>query len=106
MKFIFLVKIKEGCSAEDYIEAWKKGSEIIQKSEGARGTALYKKVDDSGSFIAIAEWESEEARKKAMQKLDEAGLEVQQVRHKHKDYGDMEALGYFEEVSRMEPAGH
>jgi len=59
MKFVFKVKIKKGRSAPDYIEAWKKGSAVIQESTGARGTVLYRKIDEPGTF-----WQSPRGRRK------------------------------------------
>ena len=40
MKFIFKIKIKKWHTEKQYVDAWKKGSAIIQKSKGALGTTL------------------------------------------------------------------
>ena len=103
MKFIFEIKIREGHTGQEYMDAWKKGSAIIQNSKGAKGTILYRKISEPGMLIAIAEWESRELRDAAMEKLDEAGLEVQEVLDNHKNYGDTNIIGNFEEVARVEP---
>lgn len=103
MKFIFEVKIKKGHTEQEYIDAWKKGSAIIQNSEGAKGTVLYRKINESGTLIAIAEWESKEVRDAAMKKLDEGGLEMRELLDKHKEYGDTNMLGNFEEIARVNP---
>jgi hypothetical protein len=103
MKFIFKIKIKEGCTEQEYIDAWKKGSALIQKLPGARGTKLHRKIDESGILIAIAEWKSKELRDVAMQKLDQEPQNVQFVLHKHKEYGETEVLGNFEEIETVLP---
>ncbi len=62
MKFMFEVHIKEGYTAEDYADAWVRASELIQQAPGARGTELHRKIGDPNTLIAIASWESKEAR--------------------------------------------
>ncbi|WP_297796171.1 antibiotic biosynthesis monooxygenase family protein [uncultured Marinobacter sp.] len=62
MKFMFEVHIKEGYTAEDYADAWVRASELIQQAPGARGTELHRKIGDPRTLIAIASWESKEAR--------------------------------------------
>lgn len=103
MKFIFEIRVKKGHTAQEYIDAWKNGSAIIQNSEGARGTVLYRKIDEPGTLIAIAEWESKEARDVAMKKLNEAGLEMRAMLDKHKEHGDIDILGNFEEIAQVNP---
>ena len=103
MKFIFKIKIKEGHSEQEYIDAWKKGSAIIQASEGAQGTALYRKIGEPGTLIAIATWESKEARDTAMKKLKEVEPTIRAILDKHTEYGNRENLGNFEEVGRVDP---
>ncbi|MDX1598450.1 MAG: antibiotic biosynthesis monooxygenase [Marinobacter sp.] len=62
MKFMFEVHIKEGYTAEDYADAWVRASELIQQAPGARGTELHRKIGDPRTLIAIASWQSKEAR--------------------------------------------
>ena len=62
MKFIFEVHIKPGSAAEQYADFWVQASEIIQRSPGARGTRLHRKIGDPDTLIAIAEWDSKAAR--------------------------------------------
>ena len=62
MKFIFEVRIREGYRAEDYADAWVRASELIQQAPGARGTALHRKIGAPDTLIAIASWDSKEAR--------------------------------------------
>jgi len=103
MKFIFEVRVKKGCVEQEYIDAWKKGSAIIQKCPGAKGTVLYRKIGEPGVLIAIAEWESKELRDVAMKKLDKETTETQAVLKRHKEYGETEVLGNFEEIEKVEP---
>ncbi len=101
MKFIFKIKIKENCSEQEYIEAWKKGSTIIQKSQGAKGTKLYRKISEPGALIAIADWESKELRDVAMKRLDQEAPEIQVILNRHKEFGETEVLGNFEEIESV-----
>lgn len=62
MIYVFEVRVKPGCRAEDYADAWVRASEIIQRAPGARGTRLHRKIDDPDVLLAIATWSSKEAR--------------------------------------------
>lgn len=62
MKFLFEVRIRPGYFAAQYAEAWVRASEIIQRAPGARGTRLHRKIGEPDVLIAIAEWDSKEAR--------------------------------------------
>lgn len=62
MRFVFEVRIRPGHTAEQYADAWVRASRIIQRSAGARGTRLHRKIGDAHALIAIATWESKEAR--------------------------------------------
>ncbi|WP_166264638.1 antibiotic biosynthesis monooxygenase family protein [Marinobacter caseinilyticus] len=62
MKYIFEVYIHEGCSVEEYANAWVRASELIQRAPGARGTALHRKIGDPRTLIAIAQWDSKASR--------------------------------------------
>ncbi len=99
MKFIFKIKIKEGCTEEQYLNAWTKGSEVIQQSEGAEGTTLYR--NEKGELLAIASWESKEKRDAAMERL-KADQTTEEVRNKHREFGETEILGNFEEIGRVQ----
>ncbi|MBI5405064.1 MAG: antibiotic biosynthesis monooxygenase [Candidatus Kerfeldbacteria bacterium] len=101
MKFIFQVKLRPGHSEHDYIEAWKNSSAIIQPSDGAEGTWLYRKIGQPDTFLAIANWESIEARDEAMKKLSESGAEIQSVYKKHNEHGTIHIVGTFEEVANV-----
>ncbi|MBI4118404.1 MAG: antibiotic biosynthesis monooxygenase [Parcubacteria group bacterium] len=103
MKFIFRVQIRTEHTEQEYVDAWRKGSAAIQKSAGAKGTVLYRNLDEPGTLIAIAEWESKEARDIAMKKLHSESAEIQNTLDRHKEFGDIEVIGNFEEVARIEP---
>ncbi|MFK8019842.1 MAG: antibiotic biosynthesis monooxygenase [Pseudomonadales bacterium] len=62
MNFIFEVHIKPGYSAEQYAKAWIRASELIQKAPGAQGTRLHRKIGNDSILLAIATWESKQAR--------------------------------------------
>jgi len=62
MHYIFEVHIAPGHSAEQYADAWVRASTIIQRAPGAQGTRLHRKIDDPDVLLAIATWESKEAR--------------------------------------------
>ncbi len=98
MKYIFQVKIKDGHTIEDYSEVWKKGSAIIQKYPGAKGTRLFRKIGEPDILLAIAEWESKEARDNAMKSLRGANVETQNIWKAHNDYAEIIKIGEFEEA--------
>lgn len=62
MKFVFEVRIRQGSAAEQYADAWVRASRIIQTAPGARGTRLHRKIGEPDVLLAIAEWDSKEAR--------------------------------------------
>ena len=59
-RFVFTVECESEEALEEYIEVWRKGSECIQREPGARGTRLHR--INPTTVLAIAEWESLEAR--------------------------------------------
>lgn len=99
MKYIFEVKIKEGCTIEQYVAAWEAGSKIIQTYPGAKGTRLLKKVGEPSTLLAIAEWESKEARDAAMDALKASNDDIQRIWQAHTDFGELNRLGSFDETS-------
>lgn len=76
MKYLFEVRIRPGYTAEDYADAWVRASEIIQQAPGARGTELRRCIGDPQRLIAIASWESKEARDAMEGKHDERVAEI------------------------------
>ena len=94
MKFIFEVRMKPGFSIEEYAEGWIKASEIIQRTPGARGTYLHRKIGDPDAALAIAHWESKGARD---QKDDDASETVRKIMEKHARHCEITVIGEFEE---------
>jgi quinol monooxygenase YgiN len=55
---------------EAFIAAWQAGSDIIQEYPGARGTKLFRNLDNPAVLFAMADWESKAAREAAMAEID------------------------------------
>jgi len=94
MKFIFEVRVKPGYSVEEYADAWVRASEIIQRTPGARGTYLHRKVDDQDCVLAIAHWDSKASRDAKDDRRDET---VRKILEKHARTCDIRIIGEFEE---------
>ena len=72
---------------EEFIKQWKAGSDIIQTYPGARGTLLFKSLENPDIYYAMAEWGSKEMRDKAMEEI--SGREdADWVMHKHEKFVD------------------
>ena len=67
-RIIFEHHPKKG-QEEDFIKQWQIGSDIIQTYPGARGTKLFRDKNKPEIIYAIVEWESKEARDKAIDKV-------------------------------------
>ena len=93
MHYIFQVRLKPGYSAEQYAQAWIRASTYIQAAPGALGTRLHRKIGDPSTLLAIATWESGEARA-AMESNPPA--EVASIIAEQTPYVDIEFLGEFE----------
>lgn len=107
MSFRFLFEIKvDPDEDEAFIEHWREGSKPIQEYPGARGTRLHKKLGEEHTYIAIAEWESHEARKAAMADI-EAGTSERAKRVKawgrNEDFGEVTILGNLDEIETVLP---
>ena len=94
MKFIFEVHIREGCTAEQYADAWVRASELIQRAPGARGTTLHRKIGDPRTLIAIAYWDSK-AERDAMDARPNPAVEA--IIREASRYCDIRLIGEFEE---------
>ena len=105
-KYIFEVKVKDG-KDEEFILHWHNGSIPIQESPGALGTRLHKKRGKDHTYIAIAEWESIEARKAAMQAIYGGDDNDRSRRVKewgsNEDFGEVTILGEVDEISIVLP---
>lgn len=94
MKFIFEVRMKPGYTVEEYAEAWLRASEIIQRTPGARGTFLYRKIGAPDTLLAIATWESKAHRDAKDDRRDET---VRAILEKHAKTCEITVIGEFEE---------
>ncbi|HVS78915.1 MAG TPA: antibiotic biosynthesis monooxygenase [Candidatus Saccharimonadales bacterium] len=97
MKYVFEVTLKPKVSRQQYIDAWKKGSAIIQKQPGALGTELHEKIGADG-FLAVASWASKDARDRAMSELKNADAETRAALDKHLEFGYIKIIGSFEDA--------
>ncbi len=98
MKYIFEIKIKIGHTVEEYAAAWKRGSEIIQQKSGARNTRLHRKIGDPNTLLAIAEWESKEARDKVMAELESVDEVTHKIVYEHHKFGEFIKIGEYEDA--------
>lgn len=94
MKFIFEVSMKPGFTVEEYAEGWLEASEIIQQTPGARGTYLHRKIGEPDKALAIAHWDSKQARDA---KDDRRDATVKAILEKHAKYCEINVIGEFEE---------
>ena len=94
MKFIFEVRVKPGYTVEEYAEKWLIASEIMQRTPGALGTRLHRDMNDPDRLLAIASWESREARD---QKDDDKSEIVRKILAEHAEKCEINILGEFEE---------
>lgn len=62
MKFVFEVRVLPGSTVENYADVWLEASHIMQQAPGARGTYLHRKIGHPDTVLAIAHWESKDAR--------------------------------------------
>jgi quinol monooxygenase YgiN len=60
---------KEGCR-QAFIDDWQAGSDVIQTYPGSIRTRLFESIDEPDAFIAVADWESLEAREAAMKAIE------------------------------------
>jgi len=92
--FVFEVRVEPGYTAEQYAEAWVRASEIIQRAPGARGTRLHRKIGAPDVLIAIASWDSKEARDAAEAERDPR---VQAILDEQAEFVGIRVLGAFED---------
>lgn len=97
LKYVFLIRVKEGRTVEEYIEAWKCASAVIQRMPGARGTRLHRAIGDPRTLLAIAEWESKEARDTAMIRLKQDPATRKAI-GRHLEFGDFSLVGEFDDA--------
>ena len=97
-RIIFKWQPKEG-QEKQFIDAWQKGSDFIQIHPGARGTKLFRDVDNPKILYAIAEWDSKEARDAVMPEIDEK-MKAMGIYNEHEKYVDL-----VDTVARMDLIG-
>ena len=97
MKFIFQIKIRPGHTPDEYVAAWESGSRIIQRKPGARGTRLHRTIGDPSTLLAIAEWDSKEARDKAMIELGASDEATRAILGKPLEYGELFMIGEYDD---------
>ena len=93
MHFIFEVHLKPGYRAEQYADAWVRASEIIQRSPGAMGTRLHRKIGHPDVLLAIATWESKAVRDEMEAAQPQA---VRDIIASQADFVDIHLVGEFE----------
>ena len=95
MKFIFEVRMKPGYTVEQYAQAWIEASEIIQRTPGAQGTELHRKIGEPDTLLAIARWESKAHRDA---KDDGRDATVRAILERHARHCEIKVIGAFEEA--------
>ena len=101
MKFIFEVRVKHGTTVEEYADAWVEASRIIQRTPGARGTYLHRKIGEPDTVLAIAHWDSKAARDA---KDDRRDATVREILDRHARTCEITVIGEFEEPEwQVEP---
>ncbi|CAN5655209.1 hypothetical protein BH23PAT1_BH23PAT1_4210 [soil metagenome] len=68
-----------------FIKQWKIGSDIIQTYPGARGTKLFRSLDNPKILYAMAEWESKAARDAAVAELEKR-KDAEWLLHAHEKF--------------------
>lgn len=96
MQFIFQIHIKPGYTAQQYADAWVRASNIIQQAPGARGTRLQRKIGDPNVLLAVATWESKQARDDVESQHDPR---VRNIIAAQAEFVDIEVIGEFEDAA-------
>jgi heme-degrading monooxygenase HmoA len=104
-RFVFKIKVWPGHN-EAFLQDWRNGSRAIQQMPGARGTRLHKSHGEEGIYIAIAEWESREARIAAYVELTKSdhplGREMRRW-GSNSDHGKVTLLAEIDEIDAVFP---
>ncbi len=93
MHFIFEIRMQPGYPPERYAEAWVRASEIIQRSPGARGTRLHRKIGHPDTLLAIATWESKAVRDEMERRQPE---EVRRIIAEQAEFVEVRVIGEYE----------
>ena len=84
--------MKPGYTVDEYADAWVRASTIIQRTPGARGTYLHRKIGDPATLLAIATWESKAHRDAKDDRRDETVRAILDLHAKN-----CEVIGEFDE---------
>jgi heme-degrading monooxygenase HmoA len=91
-RYIWKIKLSDPSDKDRFIAHWREGSAILQKFEGALGTHLHEVRDEPGSYYAVAEWETREARdamsEEANHGTSELAIEWQKL-PKNEEFGEV-----------------
>ncbi len=89
------------------IAGWREATVVLQKYPGAKGTKMHKVIDEPGTFVGIADWESKAARD-AVQVDIEAGQselgKIWQTFPKNEEFGEVGPVIGAEEIGAVFPA--
>lgn len=105
-RFVFEIRVTPG-QEDAFIKNWREGSIPIQEYAGARGTRLHQKIGQPGTYVAIAEWESQEHRQQAMADIRLGESDRAKRVHKWKEneaFGDVTIIGELVEIDSALPA--
>ena len=94
MKFIFEVRMKPGYTVDEYAAAWVEASRIIQRTPGALGTHLHRKIGAPDTLLAIATWTSKAHRDA---KDDRRDATVRAILERHARMCEITVIGEFDE---------
>lgn len=104
-RFVFEIKVRPG-EDEEFIKNWREGSKPIQEYPGALGTRLHKKRGEDHTYVAIAEWESLEARQAAIEDIERGESDrAKRVREwdRNEDHGEVTVIGNLDEIVTVLP---
>lgn len=86
--------MKPGYTVDQYAEAWVQASKIIQRTPGALGTHLHRKIGDPSTLLAVATWVSKAHRDAKDDRRDET---VRATLDMHSKNCEITIVGEFEE---------
>lgn len=95
LKFVFSIRVKPGFTVEEYAANWVIASKVMQNNPGAMGTRLYRDMNDPTRVLAIASWESREARNR---KDDSQSEVVRKILAEHEEKCEFTFIGEFEDA--------
>ena len=94
MKFIFEVRVIPPYTVAEYAAAWVEASRIIQRTPGALGTELHRKIGSDDTLLAIAHWQSKAHRDA---KDDDRDTTVRAILQRHARQCEIRLIGEFED---------